>query len=53
MTQERERKVRDWFRGEMEKINKTEEEAVRLIREEDYSFKAALKEAKRKMEEDE
>ena len=53
MTQGRERKVRDWFKEEMKKIDETEEEAVRLIREKNYSFKAALKEAKRKIEEDE
>ena len=52
MTQAREREVRDWFKGEMKKIDRIEEEAVRLIRKEGYSSKAALKEAKRKMEEE-
>ena len=53
MTLERERKVRGWFKEEMEKINRIEEEAVRLIRKENYTYAAALKKAKRKMEEDE
>ena len=53
MTQERERKIRDWFKGEIEKTNKIEEAAVRLVRDEDYSFEAALIEAKRRAAEDE
>ncbi len=53
MTKERKKKVRDWVGEEMKKINKIEEEALRLIEEEDYSFEAALIEAKRRAAEDE